>query len=104
MMKPIAVFLIFAGCASAALAQLRTIPQDAVRGEIRHVQDMAVEIDGKPRRLAAGVQIRDQSNRLLLPVAIPAGALVKYVEESEAVISRIWILTPEEAAQSDKAR
>ena len=37
-----------------AAAQLRTIPADAKLGEIRHVQEMLVELDGKPQRLAPG--------------------------------------------------
>jgi hypothetical protein len=103
-MRHIVAILVFAGCASVAQAQLRTIPQDALRGEIRHVEGLVVEIDRSLVRLAPGAQIRDQANRLLLPVAIPAGALVKYVVETDDLVSRVWILTPEEASQPDQAR
>jgi hypothetical protein len=100
-MKHIAAIVVLAVCATAAQAQLRTIPQDAVRGEIRHVEGSVIEIDGKTWRLAPGAQVRDHFNRVLVPMAIPPGALVKYQTESDDVVSRVWILTPEEAAQPD---
>ena len=103
MSKRIAAFVLFAGFAIAASAQLRTIPQDAKRGTIAHLQEMIVAIDGVKRRLAPGAQIRDASNRLMLPVAIPSGTSVKYMLDAEGMVSRVWILTPQEAAQADKS-
>lgn len=94
----IAAILLFASAASA-LAQLRTIPQDAKRGEMRHLQDMIVEIDGAPQRLAPGAQIRDASNLLVVPTAIPAGAVVRYLLDAGGMVRRVWILTPQEAAK-----
>ena len=84
--------------AGYAHAQVRSIPFEAKRGEMRHVHDMIVAIDGKNLRLAPGAQIRDQSNRLLLPIALPPGAKVKYLLNGEGQVRRAWILTPEEAA------
>ena len=84
---------------ASAQAQLRSIPEAAKRGEIRHLQDMVVEISGKRQRLAPGAQIRDASNRLVLPAALPAGVPVKYLVDSEGMVRQVWILTPEEAAQ-----
>jgi len=37
-------------CAGTAFAQLRSIPDDAKRGQIRHVREMIVEIDGRRSR------------------------------------------------------
>jgi hypothetical protein len=88
--------------AHPALAQLRTLPQEATRGHIRHVAEMDVEIDGARERLSPGAQIRDGSNRLVLPSALPAGALVKYARDAQGLVHRVWILTPEEAARPDK--
>jgi len=88
--------------AGAALAQLRTVPRDAERGEVRHVQGMTIAIDGKERRLAPGAQIRDASNLVIVPSAIPAGALAKYVVDADGLVRRVWLLTPQEAAQPDK--
>jgi hypothetical protein len=104
MIKRIAAVVLLTGCAGAAVAQTRPIPHDAVRGEMRHVEDMIVEIDGAHQRLAPGAQIRDTANRVLLPVALPSGTLVKYVVDGAGMIHRVWILTPEEAAQPDPRR
>ena len=83
--------------ASLAGAQVRSIPQDARVGQIRHLQDMVVEIDGAAQQLAPGAQIRDASNRIILPIAIPSGTLVKYLVDANGQVQRVWILTPEEA-------
>ena len=87
--------------ASPAQAQFRTLPQEAKRGEIWYVQDMQVEIDGRPMRLAPGAQVRDAGNLILMPSALPAGALVKYVLDAQGNVFRVWILSPQEAAQPD---
>jgi len=86
--------------AASAQAQLRTIPGEAKGGEIRHVQETIVQIDGVQRRLAPGAQIRDQSNRLLVPTALPPGAKVRYLLDSEGQVRQVWILTPQEAAKN----
>ena len=85
-----------AALSTAAAAQLRTIPEDAKRGEIRHVEAMLVEIDGERQRLAPGAQIRDTSNRLIVPTAIPAGTQVRYLLDAQGMVVRVWVLTPEE--------
>ena len=96
-MKRFVVALVLFATAAAALAQLRTIPQEAVRGTIRHVQEMIVEIDGTQRRLAEGARIRDTSNRIVVPTEIPPGTLVKYLLDPEGVVLQVWFLTDEEA-------
>ena len=86
---------------SAAQAQLRHIPAEAKRGEMRHLQGMLVEIGGKRMQLAPGAQIRDSDNRIVLPAALREGVLVKYLLDAQENVFRPWILTPEEAAQRD---
>lgn len=83
--------------AAGAHAQLRTIPEQAKDGQIRHLQDMIVSIDGVAVRLAPGVQIRDRDNRLMLPTAIPAGAQVRYLLDPDGQVRQVWVLTPDEA-------
>ena len=83
--------------APRASAQLRSIPKDARVGEIRHLQGMVVEIDGAQQRLAQGAQIRDASNRIIRPTAIPPGTRVKYLVDAAGRVQRVWILTPKEA-------
>ncbi|HWA37600.1 MAG TPA: hypothetical protein VG873_07030 [Burkholderiales bacterium] len=83
----------------AAAAQLRTIPADAKHGVVRHVQEMRVRLDGRDEMLAAGAQIRDANNRIVLPVALASDTPVKYLRDGDGRLFRMWILTAAEAAQ-----
>ena len=93
------LFLLFS---ATAAAQLRTVPPEAKRGTVSHVQDMLIELDGKPGRLSPGAQIRDTDNRLMLPVALPPKSDVKYLLDGAGNVHRIWILSAAESAQADK--
>jgi hypothetical protein len=86
----------------AAQAQFRTIPVDAKRGTLRHLQEMVVEINGTPMKLAAGAQIRDARNLIIVPAALPERSLVKFMADPSGHVTRIWILSPDEAAQPDR--
>ena len=101
-MRFVLAVAVFAGFSALALAQLRSIPAEARRGEMRHLQEMVIELDGKHARLAPGAQIRDASNRIVLPASVTATALVKYLLDDTGSVQRVWILTPQEAAQADK--
>ena len=93
--------LAFALAAGGAQAQFRTITPEAKRGVMKHVQEMTVEIDGKRMQLAAGAQIRDGRNMIVVPAAVPPGMVVKYLLDGQGRLSRVWILSPREAAQPD---
>jgi len=84
------------------VAQVRHLPDYAKRGNIVHIQDTMVEVDGKPMRLSAGAQIRSRDNLIIMPMSLPRGALVKYTFDRMGQIHRVWLLTPEEAAARDK--
>ena len=101
MIRILLATVVFICAAGAAQAQLRTIPAAAKRATLSHVQGMTVEIDGKRTELAAGAQIRDGRNMIMLPTALPHGVLVKYMPDAHGQVSRIWILSPQEAAQPD---
>jgi hypothetical protein len=101
-MKRLLLLAALSGLATGAAAQMRSVPQDAERGEIRHVQGMTIAIDGTERQLAAGAQIRSASNLIIVPSAIPPGSLAKYTVDASGMVRRVWILTPQEAAQSDR--
>jgi len=88
--------------ATGAGAQLRTIPEEAKRGVMRHLEVMVVELDGKAEPLAPGAQIRDAENRVVLPGALPANSVVKYQRDVAGQVNRVWILSPQEAQQEDK--
>ncbi|HXM81991.1 MAG TPA: hypothetical protein VN929_08685 [Burkholderiales bacterium] len=96
-MKRWIALLLLSVTASLAGAQVRSIPNDAKRGAIRHLQEMVVEIDGARQQLAPGAQLRDAANRIILPTAIPPGTLVKYLVDASGQVQQVWILTPEEA-------
>ena len=87
--------------AAVAHGQLRSIPAEAKRGELRHLQDMIVEIDGRSARLSPGAQIRAPDNLLMLPTAVAPGVLVKYTLDAQGMVHRVWVLSPAEAAQPD---
>jgi len=103
MSRPLAIAVFLTCATSAVLAQpiLRTIPDDAKRGVMSPVQGMTVEIDGKKMELAAGAQIRDDRNMILVPMALPKDAKVKYQLNPDGKVRRAWILSPQEAAQPD---
>jgi hypothetical protein len=98
MTRPLAAALIFC-LAALAHAQLRTLPAHAKPGQIRHLQEMVVQIDGKQARLARGAQVRDAHNRILVPAAIPAGSLIKYTLNAQGEVSAVWILSAQEAGR-----
>ena len=101
MIRSLSVALLLTFAAGAVQAQLRSIPVDAKRATMSHVEGMTVLIDGKKIQLAAGAQIRDGRNLIVVPAALPPGILVKYLLDSQGQVGRVWILSPQEAAQPD---
>jgi hypothetical protein len=89
--------LLIALLAVPAAAQLRTIPKDTHLAQIRHVQANVVELNKARVQLAPGARIHDASNRTIIPVSIPPGALVKYRLDANHQVSEVWILTRQEA-------
>ena len=53
--------------------------------------------NGQRVQLAPGAQIRDASNRVIVPTALPPAALVKYRLDASGQVREVWILTPQEA-------
>ena len=96
-MRHLLVALLALYCAAAA-AQLRTIPQEAQTGWMRHLEATAVEVDGVARALAPGAQIRDAANRLVLPVSLQQREQVRYLLDDAGLVSRVWMLSEAEKA------
>lgn len=88
--------------AAAAAAQLRTIPKDAKLGQMRHLQAMMVELDGKPILLSPGAQIRDPDNRLVVPATLVEKQPVGYLVDGMGQIHRVWVLSAREKAMLPK--
>lgn len=99
MMRRLA-FAALMGVAAVAAAQVRTIPKEAQRGEMRHLQAMVVELNGKPLQLSPGAQIRDADNRLVLPTSLAENYDVRYLLDGAGLLNRVWILTPSERLQA----
>ena len=93
------VALLAAFLATAAAAQFRTIPKDAVRGEMTHLTENIVSVNGQRMRLAPGALIYAQNNLIIMPAQVPAGSLVEYTTDRNGELFKVWILTPKEAAR-----
>ena len=102
MIRHLLIVLIFAS--ATAQAQMRAIPADAKRATMTHIAGMTVEMNGNRVLLASGAQIRDSRNLIVVPTALPPSSLVKYQADSQGQIWRVWILSPEEAAQPDQKK
>jgi len=85
--------------AGSAWAQLRTIPKDAKRGELTHVTQNIVAVDGRQMRLAPGALIYAQNNLTIVPSQIPRNSLVEYTLDRGGELAKVWILTAAEAAR-----
>jgi hypothetical protein len=99
-MRRLLLFLMLMAVVAVAGAQVRTIPKEAQRGEIRHLQEMYVELNGKPMQLSPGAQIRDPDNRLVLPTSLVQKADVRFLLDGTGLVHRVWIMTPLERAQA----
>ena len=87
-----------------AMAQTRSIPDQAKRGHIRHVQSLLVSIDATTISLSPGSHIRDTNNFIIVPTALPAaGALADYLVDVNGQVHRVWLLTAQEAAVPRKS-
>ncbi|ELX10647.1 hypothetical protein Jab_2c27450 [Janthinobacterium sp. HH01] len=93
--------LLMAGLLSlSALAFERPFPAHALRGKMTPGYFPDISIDGKPRRLSPAARIFNQDNMIEMPAALRGSDIVvNYTVDMNGNIDRIWILTPEEAAQ-----
>jgi len=87
--------------AATASAQFRTIPKEALRGELTHVMQNIVTVNGQQMRLAPGAQIHAQNNLTIVPSEIPRNSLVEYTLDRNGDLFKVWILTPKEAAREN---
>jgi hypothetical protein len=90
--------LILAAIAITAAAFERPFPPQAKRGSFSSADYPTVVIDGKPRTLSAGAQIRNVDNLIVMPDSLSVrGAVINYTEGEQGDVERIWMLTREEA-------
>jgi hypothetical protein len=78
----------------------RTFPEQARRGELEAHQYPAMKIGDRVYRLAAGGKIFNQQNLIVMPASLQAQkAPVIYLLDGAGQLSRVWLLTDEEAAR-----
>ena len=86
-------------CATQACAE-RNFPEQARRGELKAYQYPSMKIGDKIYRLAPGSRIFNQQNLIIMPAALQTqSAPVMYILDMGGDLSRIWLLTRDEAAQ-----
>lgn len=85
--------------AVTAQAALRVIPPDAAVAVMTVRGDGSVMLGSKVFALSPTAQIRDGSNRIVLPSHLSGPHKVRVLMSPGGQLLRAWILTAEEAAQ-----
>lgn len=97
---PVALLLVLGATTAGAQILPREFPQEASAGQIRHVFELTLSIDGRNAPMAPGGMIRDRNNLIIVPASLPpGGALGRYLLDANGQVQRVWLLTDQEAAQ-----
>ena len=90
---------------TAAVAQLRTLPQNAKLARVGDPQPLPfVQLNGNVVKLAPGGVIYDENNRSILHGALPSDTRVAYTVDLNGDVQRIYILTAQELAQINSSQ
>jgi hypothetical protein len=82
-----------------AVAIPRVLPSDSKRGELVVSSPISGQIDGRDVTLSPAIQIRDPFNLRVLPGMIRQPVPVRYQTDGAGFVTRVWILSAQEAAQ-----
>ncbi|MFC5472612.1 hypothetical protein [Paraherbaspirillum soli] len=94
------IVLLLATLAFSAQAAGRTFPAATERGRLVITDYPNVTISGKALRLSPGSRIWGPNNLTQIPNALGSDSyLVNYTLNIQGDVDRVWILTPDEAAQ-----
>ena len=78
----------------------RNFPEEAQRGDMKAYEYPAMKIGENVFRLSPGSRIFNQSNLIITPASLEVQAApVMYTLDVRGDLSRIWLLTDEEAAR-----
>jgi hypothetical protein len=77
----------------------RVLPDGAKRGELVVSSPISGRIDGRDVTLSPAIQIRDPFNLMVLPGMIRQPVPVRYQTDPAGFVTRVWILSAQEAAQ-----
>jgi hypothetical protein len=92
------VLIILACNAQAEL--VRIFPLGTLYGKLTAMDYPEVTISKTTLRLGAGSQIRTKGNLIVMPAMLTETGPIRYQLDASGFISRIWLLTPEEAEQA----
>ncbi|HKB82163.1 MAG TPA: hypothetical protein VKD04_03030 [Burkholderiales bacterium] len=93
-----AAILVLAG-ATQAFAQ-RTFPDQARRGDLTAYEYPSMKIGDNIYRLSPGSRIFNERNLIIMPASLQIQAApVMFMLDIRGDLSRIWLLTRDEAAQ-----
>ena len=76
---------------ASGVERLRTIPDDALRGDMWPPQGRRVRIGETVMMLAPGCTIRDMNNRKVLPNTLRRPKKIRYTLDMYGQVNRIWI-------------
>ncbi len=81
-------------------AQLRSIPENALRADMELVSSRVVKLDGDSYALSVGAQIYNTNNMLVLTQALDSGVryAVRVQISEQKEVMKVWMLTEAEAA------
>ena len=102
-MRKILIFLLASMltlvCATQAGAE-RVFPEKAKRGDMKAYAYPSMKIDDNIYRLSPGSRIFNQQNLIIMPASLQVQtAPVMYMLDMSGDLSRVWLLTGEEAAR-----
>ena len=78
----------------------RDFPEQAKRGELKAYEYPSMKIGNVIYRLAAGSRIYNEQNLIIMPAALLTHTSpVMYMLDTSGDLSKVWLLTRDEAAQ-----
>lgn len=80
---------------------VRPMPAGTQRAVMAPPSQGYARFDDKLLHLAPGLQIRDTYNRIVMPGTVEQPVAVRYLADASGDVSRVWILTADEAEQPD---
>ncbi|MEO8186310.1 MAG: hypothetical protein ABI580_02985 [Burkholderiaceae bacterium] len=71
------------------------LPDGSMVGIMTTQQVPAVQIDGKPQRLAPGARIVGANNASITPNQVPPNSKVRYRVDASGQVTHVWLLPPD---------
>jgi hypothetical protein len=96
------LLLCCAFAAGTALGAPREFPPKTRAADMYRIEFRTIHLADRSLSLAPGAQIRNQRNLIVQPITVTAPARIRYLLDRDGQVSRVWILTPEEARLSDR--